>query len=143
MSRKKGHHYFEKGNLVIPHPLVYMLWSEIGDNEIGLVLDADVKPIKESFKLLFDVHKATRIYWISSGTTSTLPAYAIYHQHQTDLVNNIKQKIAEYTNNIPDYAKIPVNSAVILLKYNHSKYQDFFNEFSFPRINPLKDFSEY
>jgi hypothetical protein len=139
MSRRKGQHYFEKGNIIIPHPLVYMLWSEIHDNEFGLVLNTDLKPLDNSKKPLFDAHKATKVYWISSGTTSILPAYAVYHQHQTYLVNNIKQKIEEYVKKTKEYERVPVNSAIILMKYNSEKYSSFFNEFSFPRLNPLRD----
>lgn len=118
MTNKKGLHIFEKGELVIPHPIIYLVYKDIEEGDYGIVVDV----IKQSHPLR-DFRKV-KVYWQRSMEEETYYAHMVYHLHHEYVVEEITQTWKEELN------KHPLSS---LHMYNSRLFSE-----KFPMRNPCK-----
>jgi len=114
MSRKKGLHIFEPGDMVIPHPIISILWKDIEEGDLGLVLKShkQLHPQKGE--------RSSTIFWIFAQKEIRYSNNILFHLHHEERVQKIIDAIQlnPWKNN----------------NYGHSLHRHYFN--NLPRLNP-------
>lgn len=86
MAQKKGLHIFRVGDLVLPHPIIFHLYRDIEDGELGIVVKtiAPNHPTKD--------YRKVRIFWQQQMREETYYAHLLFHLHHEDQVETLKKK---------------------------------------------------
>lgn len=85
MARAKGHHIFEIGELVIPHPIVYLVYKDIEEDDFGIV----VKKIPPTHPL--NDWRKVKIFWQKASKYETYYAHHVFHLHHQEKHDELKE----------------------------------------------------
>lgn len=86
MTDKKGQHIFKLGDMVFPHPILYLQWKEISEDEVGIVTEIinPVHPTKDERKV--------RVFWQQKQVEGVYAARRLFHTHQTEQIEVVARK---------------------------------------------------
>ena len=79
MSRKKGLHIFEVGELVLPHPVIYLHFNEAEKGDIGIITKI-VPPEKH------DSPRLVQVYWQIKCMEGLFNSELVFHLHHEEIV---------------------------------------------------------
>lgn len=83
MAGKKGLHIFDVGDLVLPHPLITLVYEDTVVGDMGIVLKRypPEHPTKDMRKV--------KVFWQQKMIEKTYYAHIIYHLHHDETVQSI------------------------------------------------------
>jgi hypothetical protein len=117
MGDKKGHHIFEIGELVLPHPIMCYFWKDIDENDMGIVVEKinPTHPTKDFRKV--------KVFWQIKGVEDVYYSHLFYHLHNEEALKELREKWYKYKN-------ISVESS-----YGYFEMDKLFNV-AYPRRKP-------
>lgn len=130
MTRIKSTHFFEIGELVIPHPIIHFAYKDIEKMEFGIV----VKRINPKHPV--NDYRKVRVFWQKQMREETYYAHQLFHLHHEEQVDRLYE--------LWESKKAALNVLSSKPPFSHHQIQwslenlgDIINE-RFPINNPCK-----
>ncbi len=135
MTRKKGLHFFEIGDMVYPHPIIISLWKEAEENDHGIILEERKLPDRRK------VQRIVKVFWQISQKMIWYEPELLYHLHHENVFLNKREEFFDIikTREIDLNFYAGKNALIILLNRGNEKHNRIYS-IQNPFKNYLKEY---